>query len=100
MIFACGPQRKLPPIRRRFVAGGVLLALTAIPTPALGHDWNGLALDPSGNLFTVDGETGRIFKVTPEGKVSEWISAKVGETLLHPHHLAFDSNGALYLPSG
>lgn len=79
---------------RRFVPV-LLLALVAA-----AHDWNGIARTGDGTLLVVDAEDGQIWKVSPEGNVSVFVAGKKTKACNHPHHLALDRKGALWLAGG
>jgi sugar lactone lactonase YvrE len=67
-------------------------------SPAHGHDWNGLAQDAQGRLYAIDAEDGRVWRVAQDGSVDVFVEGS--EALCHPHHLAFDAEGELWLASG
>ncbi|MHC5012197.1 MAG: hypothetical protein ACYTG6_14850 [Planctomycetota bacterium] len=75
-----------------------LVLLFAVP--ALAHDWNGIALDASGHVYVIDAEDAQIWKIGPAGEVSVFFPGSEGEPLCHPHHLAMDADGVLWLASG
>jgi sugar lactone lactonase YvrE len=77
-----------------------LAALLLAAGTAAAHDWNGIAIDADGNVFVVEAEYGRIWKIARDGTSALFVSAKDGEQLGHPHHLAIDAKGTLWLASG
>jgi hypothetical protein len=76
------------------------LFLSLLGATLRAHDWNGLALDRSGNAYSIDAEDGYIWKIAPDGKVSTFLPTDRGKDLGHPHHLAIDDSGTLWLASG
>ncbi len=83
---------------RHAVSFIVVLFLTA---PAWAHDWNGLAIDGQNRAYVVDAEYGTIWRVDDKGKVSVLVAGNVdSKTCRHSHHLAFDREGTLWIPSG
>jgi len=77
-----------------------VLALLVLGAVAFAHDWNGIARDRDGALYLIDGDSGRIFRVGAGGAVTLYLGADATEACNHPHHLAFDAQGALWIPSG
>ena len=86
-------------MRRALILTACLLATLGSPLPA--HDWNGLAIDPRGNLYLVDAEDGQIWKITKTGKVQIFVKGTPrGQVCHHPHHLSLDAHGVLWFASG
>jgi hypothetical protein len=67
---------------------------------AAGHDWNGIARASDGSLLVIDAEDGQIWQVSSKGKVSVFVTGKAAKGCNHPHHLALDVEGCLWLASG
>ncbi|MHC4480093.1 MAG: hypothetical protein ACYS1C_03875 [Planctomycetota bacterium] len=66
----------------------------------MAHDWNGIAGAGDGSLFVVDAEDGQIWMISPNGQVSVFFTGKVAKCCIHPHHLALDTHGQLWLAGG
>ncbi len=77
-----------------------ILMVTLWASPSVAHDWNGIAVDSQGSVYVVDADCGQIWKVGPGGTVGVFLSASKAKKLEHPHHLAFDQKGMLWLGSG
>jgi streptogramin lyase len=80
----------------RFWISAVCLVAVAA-SPAFAHDWNGMAQDSKGRIYVVDGDSGRIWRIATDGKVELFIDAKVGGSLVHPHHLAIDGDDNVWV---
>jgi hypothetical protein len=86
----------------RIVLRGMCLAAMLVPIGAAGVDLNNptaLAFDHSGNLFVADHSPETIFKITPDGTRSVFVT---GVRLSEGNGLAFDAADNLFVlsPSG
>lgn len=77
----------------------LIIVLYTAASPAV-HDWNGLCLDKKGNVYVIDAEDGQIWRISKDGTVRVFLSGKKARQLHHPHHLAIDAKGSLWLASG
>lgn len=57
----------------------------------------GQAVDAGGNLYCADCDTGRVIRLTPDGKESLYATGPGGLRFLCPNYPAFDRQGNLYL---
>lgn len=57
----------------------------------------GIAVHKDGRIFAADLEQGRIFVLSPEGKLERELLGQYSKKRIHPNDLAFDINGNLYV---
>ncbi len=86
---------------------GLLVALLCLsPIPAGAHPPTGIAVDRDGNVYIVDVLSHAVFKVAPDGRVriiagsgtAGYADGLAGQAKFdHPHSLALDVQGNLYV---
>ena len=57
----------------------------------------GMALDANANLYMCTADRGAVYKVTPEGEVSEYSSGTEERAMTTPNYPAFDAQGNLFV---
>jgi hypothetical protein len=77
-----------------------LVPVLLLALAAAAHDWNGMARAGNGALYVIDAEDGQIWKVSAKGAVSVFVAGEKAKRCNHPHHLALDRKGALWLAGG
>lgn len=62
-----------------------------------GGFMGGLALDADGNIYACNAANHKVFRITPDGSISDYASDANGEQFTTPNYPVFDAEGNLYL---
>jgi sugar lactone lactonase YvrE len=76
--------------RKVLPALAFLAALLCLPCAARANSIASVVADRAGHVYFSDYVRNRVWKVEPDGRLTEWVRRK------HTHHLVADENGTLY----